>query len=161
PRRRPDLGNHLAARFALREVALIEQRDHPHRCRGGVPARSAERAEMRVLGRLFINMKRLRVVLLRKCLDALGGERVVAEHHALANLEVLEIVHARATSATAATSRRSSICVQRSVNTQVPAWLNTSYSMLIKPSSGRLRDARVANTVPRAASSSPGRTGAS
>ena len=75
---------------------------------------------MRVRRRLFIDMERLRVVAGRKRYDVLGRERVAPEHDALANLQVLEIVHARAASATAVTWRRSSICVQRSVNTQVP-----------------------------------------
>src|SRR3954471_14731331 len=120
---------------------------------------------MRARCRLFVEMKGLRIEAPRERLDLVGGKEMAAERKAVAELDVLEIVHvtsARAVAAcTAAGVRRPNIEVVVRVMTGTRAWLNISNRKFTRPISGRVREALVSSTVARKVSRSPGRTGAS
>ena len=79
--------------FVLAQV-MIDHQPHPDRRR--VPARRAQRAEMRTLGRFLVDVKELRVEAHGERLDILGGEGVAADFVFVADAHVLEELHAAA-----------------------------------------------------------------
>ena len=64
--RRPELGERFPARRALGVLALAVLNAQPHPRRDGVPARCAQRAEMRLRGGRLVHVECLRVVLPRQ-----------------------------------------------------------------------------------------------
>ena len=83
----------LAARtpFVVFAAAAFDHQPHPDT--HGMPAGGAQPLEMRPGGRLFVEMKRLRIETRRKRFDRLGGERVAPHATAFANLNILEELH--------------------------------------------------------------------
>src|SRR5262249_58420583 len=79
PGRRPELGDRLAARAALLILAPAVLDHQPHPDAGGMPAGSAEPAELRARPGRLVEMERLRIEARRERLDLLRGEGVTAD----------------------------------------------------------------------------------
>ncbi len=67
---------------------------HPHQDDAGVPARSDQVADLRVGGRLGVDVERLRIVLAREGDDLVGRHQPVAVNTHLARREIFEIEQA-------------------------------------------------------------------
>src|SRR5450759_3305717 len=78
-------------------------------------------AEMRTLRRRLVDMERLRIETGGERLDVVGGEGVAADLENVADADVLEIFHGRASG-----SRRPNIAVVTMVVRQLPASSSTS-----------------------------------
>src|SRR5262245_51467928 len=74
--RGPERRYRLAARTRGIVFAAAQLDQEPHPDAGCVPARGAEPAEMRALGRSLVEMERLRIVARREALDVFGAEGV-------------------------------------------------------------------------------------
>src|SRR5581483_9117941 len=112
---------------------------------------------MRLRRSRLVHVEGLRIVLCGKRLDLLGGEAVGAELDPLADIDVIEVLHAAGISRGG--GRRMIIWGQVSVITFSPRSLNTCQCKVTKPRSGLLCDTRVPSTLPRTVRLSPGRTG--
>src|SRR5918996_3385739 len=104
---------------------------------------------MRALGFGLVDMEALRIEAPRKGLDLVCTEMVCAELAAVADPDVLEILHG------ASAGRVPKISGLVSAITRVPSWLIISICSVTKPISGRLLEARVSSTVTRMVSASP------
>src|SRR5690606_12046381 len=88
---------------------------HPHGA--GVPTGSAKPAENRSVGKLFIDMKGLRIVFAAEGLDLVGLEGVTAENDGLADTEIVVQRHDCASG-----SRSRNIPTFSSSMTSSPRW---------------------------------------
>src|SRR5690606_23451982 len=121
-----------------------------------VPARGGEGAEMRLLCRFLVEMKRLRVELACKALDLVGGEGVAAQLGLGADLDVLEPDHCAA-----------AFCGSRTPISSVLVWSMTGTPlgsrncarMRTMPISGRLFEGRLSRISTYSISGTSGRTG--
>src|SRR5262249_30735869 len=125
-------------------LALLGRHEVAHEHRGGVPARCAQRPEMRARRRILVDVEALRIEARRERLDLVGREGVAAQLGALADPHVVEEPHDAA--APLADGRRPNIRCGVSVITRTPSALNMSKRALTKPISGRLADGRASST---------------
>src|ERR1035441_1988966 len=106
-------------RALVHGAAEIDHQPPPsHR---GMPAGGDQRAEMRALRRRLVDMERLRIEAGGERLDVVGGEGVAADLENVADADILEIFHGRASG-----SRRPNIAVVTMVVRQLPASSSTS-----------------------------------
>src|SRR5262249_30679381 len=157
-----ELGDRLAADAArvVLAAAMVDQQPHPDA--GGMPARGAERAEMRARGGRLVEVERLRIETHGEGLDILGGEGVAADVAALADAGIPGELHRPPpASRPAPAPRPPDIGLTIRDSSGLPAASISSQRNLTKPMSGRLREGRVSSTVARAEMRSPGRSGAS
>src|SRR6185312_6388250 len=91
--RRPGLGGRLAGGAHALGLAPLEVDEVAHVDRGRVPARGAQRSEMRARRLSLVDVEALRVVAARERLDLVRREGVAAELGTLADAHVLEVPH--------------------------------------------------------------------